>query len=286
MTAAPTRFGREIEVTIARVKPGSYTATEPNAIVVRKLRMQFEIERTLEPDPNPATLTIYNLTEATRAEVQRKPLQIRIQAGYKGSTATLFLGDMQDASTKREGPDLQTKILIADGERAMNARVNSAFGGGATGQAQLAAIAASMGLKIPRNVSEAKDFAASVASGGALRGTARNALTTVTKRLGASWSIQDSQLQILRDGEVRSDQALVISEATGMIGSPETGSPGKKGEPPTTTVKCLLYPQCLPGGKVSIVGEYVRGLFRISKVKHTGDTDDNDWFTTLECTPL
>jgi len=280
------RFGRAISVQIARVKPGSFIATLPNAIVVRRLRMQFEIEKTLEADPNPATLTIWNLNEATRTEVQRKPLQICIEAGYGTRTSILFIGDMQDASTQRQGADLRTKILIADGERCMNVRVNRAFAGGTGGRAQITEIAATMGLRVPRNVTDAKEFVQAVASGGSLQGPARRAMTDVTRRYGATWSIQDGQLQILRGNEVRADQALVISEQTGMLGSPELGSPGKKGEAPTLTVRHLLYPECKPGGKINLQAEFLKGLYRIEKVKHSGDTHAEEWLTTLECKQL
>lgn len=283
---AGTRFGRAMSAQIARVKPGTFNETQPNAIVVRKLRMSFEIEKTLEPDPNPATLTIWNLAENTRTEVQRKPLQICIEAGYGENTSILFIGDMQEAFTRREGADLLTKFLIADGDRCMNARVNRAFSAGTSGRAQIKEIAGQMGLRVPKNVEDAKEFVQAVASGGSVRGPARQALTTVTRRYGATWSIQDGQLQILRGNEVRADQALIVSEETGMLGTPELGSPGKKGEAPTLTVRHLLYPECKPGGKINLQAEFLKGLFRIEKVKHSGDTHGEEWSTVLECKPL
>lgn len=286
MTTTGKRFGRTMSVQIARIKPGTFNTSLPNAIVVRKLRMSFEIEKTLEADPNPATITIWNLAENTRTEVQRKPLQICVEAGYGESTSVLFIGDMQEAFTRREGADLLTKFLVADGERCMNARVNRAFSGGTSGRAQIKEIAGQMGLRVPKNVDDAKEFVQAVASGGSVRGPARQALTNVTRRYGATWSIQDGQLQILRGNEVRADQALVISEETGMLGTPELGSPGKKGEAPTLTVKHLLYPECKPGGKISLQAEFLKGLFRIEKVKHSGDTHSEEWSTTLECKPL
>lgn len=281
------RFLRQYEVTLARVLPGSFSRTAPNAVVIRDMRISFDIEKTLEDDPNPATLTIWNLAPDTRAAVTVKPVQIRIQAGYRDEPIeTLFLGDLKQAQTYRDGSDVLTKILIADGERCMNARVSTAFGAGTTARAQIGTIAGKMGLAVPRNVNEAKEFVQSVASGKTLQGPARGAMTNVVRKLGGKWSVQDGQLQILLGNDVRADQALVIAEESGMIGSPEFGAPNDKGDPPTLTVRHYLYPQCKPGGKVFVQGEFVRGLFRIEKVKHSGDSHSGDWLTTLECKPL
>lgn len=289
MSSPGRLFGRQIAVTIAQPQPDSFFGILKNAIRITGLRIVFDIEKSLKPDPNPCTITIYNLTTDTRTRVTAKPRQIRIEAGYKDQIETLFLGDLQQSSTKREGADLATKILVADGDRAYQfARVTPrALSSGTSAHAQIGEIAGSMGLSIPRSVDDARAFVTTIAASGAtMQGPARNEMTRVLQPLGYSWSIQNGQLQILKDGEGRADAALLVSADTGMIDSPELGSPGAKGEAPKLTVKHLLLPAAIPGRKIFVDAEFTRGTFLIEKVKHSGDTDGDDWTTTMECVAL
>lgn len=281
------RFGRQVAVTFAVPQPDSFFGVLKNGLVVRDLRVTFEIEKTNKPDPNSATISIYNLNASSRAGTCLKPLQVRLEAGYRDSVETICLGDLVRGDTKRDGADIVTKYLIADGDRACRgARVNQSISPGTSARAQVHAIAKSMNLEVPRSVDDARGLDFAVASGGALQGSSRREMTRVLGAAGYKWSIQDGQLQILLDGQPTANEALVISQETGMIDSPEYGAPGKKGEPAKLTVKHLLYPAVGPGKKINIIAEFVNGLFVVESVKHTGDTDGGDWLSTIECTPL
>ena len=119
-------YNRSASLTIARPTSGEFTlAPLPNAIEISGLSMSFKIEKSLEPGPNTCEVIVFNLAENTRAEFQRKPLHVILEAGYDDVTSRLFAGDMRWARSSREGPDWQTKILIGDGDRAYrHARMN------------------------------------------------------------------------------------------------------------------------------------------------------------------
>jgi hypothetical protein len=111
-------------------------------------------------------------------------------------------------------------------------------------------------------------------------------MTRILARHDLDWSIQDGKLQILApDATRRSNEALIISQDAGMIGSPEYGAPSEKGKPPTLTVRTLLYPQITPGDKIQLITRTrtINGFFRVERVTHTGDTHGGDWQTSIEC---
>lgn len=278
-------FKRTASVTLAR--PTDFFRTEPNAVVVSDLRVAFSIVKSLSEEPNTLDLTITNLSERTRAEIQKLPLHVRLEAGYDGSPKRIFVGDARFAESVREGVDWNTKIQVGDGERAYrHARVNRSFRAGARGIDVVNEVARAMGAKVPTIARQAAELLSQYAAGVSLQGLASRELTRVLAPRGMSFSIQDGTLQILRGSDARAEEALVISQDAGMVGSPEYGSPPEEGKSPLLHVKTLLYPEIVPGSRVRVESVSIKGVFRVEKVAHEGDTHGEEWTTTVEAKPL
>jgi hypothetical protein len=283
-------YNRQVVVTLARPVaegPQGFFRQQPNAIVVRDLRVQFSLEKNLEKDPNTCEVTISNMSEATRAEVQRKPLHVRLEAGYDGQLERLFAGDLRWAQSKLAGTDWETSLSLGDGERALrHARVTRSFRAGIDVKTVLQETAASMGLRLPKSVQDAKELLGQFSGGLTLHGPSQAEMERLLKPRGMGYSVQDGQLQILRAGEARVEQAAIISQDTGLIGTPELGAPKEPGKPPVLTLTTLLYPRLTPGGRIQVEARSVRGLFRVTMVRHEGDTHGDSWTTSMEATPL
>lgn len=281
-------FDRTVELTIARAQGGdNLSAAKPNGVVIRNLRVAFQIEKSLEPPPNPATITVSNLSPDTRTFLQQKPVRVDLQAGYGDERALLFRGWVRSANPVRTTTGWDVIVQLGDGDRAYNyGRVSRSFAAGTDAKTALAEVAKTMGLKLPKSASEAKDLAKKFATGVTVAGPSRGQLSKLLAPSGRTWSIQDGELQILEDRGVRASTAIVVSQDQGMIGVPQIAAPTQAGEPPVTTVQTLLDPAVLPGGKISLRSDTVTGTFKVRKVVHTGDTHGEDWTTTIEGTPL
>lgn len=281
-------FKRAMTLTIAKPVEGSFTDEQPNAILVKDLRVSFSIEKALAEDPNDCKATIYNLSASTRGELQAKPLRVRLEAGYDGALSQIFVGDLRRAFSKHEGTTWVTELELGDGERAFqSARMNRSWKAGVSAKTVLAEAARSMGLKMPTSGGDAKALAAQFAGGVSVSGRSADAMTKILTPRGMSWSQQDGELQILKKGEARTEEAIVVSQANGMISVPEFGTPKKAGEPATLTVKMLLYPGIKPGSLLRVESESFAarggaGLFRAKRIVHTGDTEGAEWFTEIE----
>lgn len=274
-------FKRSCAITIA--KPQSFFIQAPNAIVVRDLRVVFQIEKNLGKDPNTCKVQIYNLAARTRGEVQAKPLHIRVDAGYDGDVARLFTGDLRFAQSKKLPVDWETTLEVADGDRAHRfARVNRSFKAGVDTKTAIAEVVKSMGLKVPKTVTEARELAAQFTNGLSLQGPSAGELEKLLKPHGFSHSIQDGRLQILKGDAAHPTSAIRIAQDNGMVGSPEFGAPEKKTGKRILTVKSLLQPDVFPGGLISVESQSINGVFRCEKVTHNGDTHGVDWYTTIE----
>lgn len=281
-------FNRKVSVTLARPQAGHFFKWLPNAIAVSDLRITFSITKTLNEKPNDATVSIFNLAPATRAEFNRKPLRIILEAGYaEDTTAQLFSGDLRYAATTPDGVNMVTKFQMGDGDRAFNfARISKSYKGGVSVRQAVKDVSNSMGLRIPRSLDDISEMGHQFTEGLTLEGASQAQMTKLLRSRGFGWSVQDGSLQILRDGGAREGQAVLVSEETGMISSPEMSPPKEAGKPPTCTGKMLLNPQLTPGGKIKVVSKEVNGIFRMVRVQHTGDTEGPDWFSSFEATPV
>lgn len=280
-------FNRSVAVTIAKPAEGSFFAQRPNAVVITDLRVQFMVERHLKAEPNTCEVTITNLAERSRSEVQARPLYIRLDAGYQGKRERLFTGDLRWASSMLEGVDWNTKLQLGDGDRAFRfGRVNRSFKGGIDAYTAIVETAKAMGLTVKVSAKAAKELRAQFAGGLALTGPAQSEMTRLLDPFGMTWSIQDGTLQILRADEARSSTAIVVSQDEGMIGSPEYGAPPKKHAKPVLSVSMMLNPRVIPGGLIAVTAKNVRGTFKAQRVTHRGDTHGDDWRTDVEATPV
>lgn len=268
-------------------KPSGYFDDGNNAIRISDLRVTFRVEKSLQKEPNTAEIEVYNLNQGSRALTQTKPIAVRLEAGYDGNTELLFVGDVNWASSKLGATDWVTRLQCGDGSRAFNfARINKSYRAGTPAVDVLKDVAGSMGLKVPTSAGEAVEFAKQFVSGKTSFGSSSLELDRIVKNAGRSWSVQNGKLQIVKDGVPIGRTQYTISEDTGMIGSPEYGAPRNAKETPTITVRMLLHPGLAPGGLARIKSREVSGDFRIEKVSHSGDSQSQDWTTTIEAKHL
>lgn len=287
-------FKRGCSVTVYQTAPTGFIASnpqffveQPNGIVITDLRVQFKIEKSLDSSPNEATVTISNCTSTTRAFLQTKPLVVRVDAGYDGNLRHVFTGDLRYGNSDLKDPDWETVLQLGDGDRAYRfARASRSYKKGTSVLQALKDAAAAMGLKLSNDVIASPDLQSQFATGRTLQGPARDELTRLLAPFGFHWSIVDGKLQILKDQNATPATALTVNQASGLIGSPEYGSPEKNGKPATLHAKMLLYPEIIPGCQVAMTTDNISGVFRVVKVTHDCDTHGDKWETEIEATPL
>jgi hypothetical protein len=265
------------------------------------LRVSFSIKKSLEKEPNTAEVTVYNLSEDTRGKLVQKFTPIILRAGYgsentAGNFGIIFQGDARTIDHVRQGPDWQTKMALGDGERAYGyAYTEQSFKGNTPHTTVIRALVSATllnagnleaALVSPRFTSPSATFR----RGYSFHGRAYDALEKLMRSHGFGTSIQGGALLFTPLQFSRSDftqTAPLISEASGMVGSPEHGTPDKKNNKPALLkVRTLLRPEIQCGGLVSIQAERVKGTYLVANLNHNGDTMGGAWYTDLEVKPL
>lgn len=281
-------FKRVCALTVARPLTEAQLSVvdlPPNGTLIENLRVAFRCEKSLASEPNTAEITVYNLAEQPRGEIQRTPLYVRLDAGYDDQAERLFVGDLRPGSGRsvRRGVDWETTLEVGDAERAYKlARVSRSYRGGVDARTALAELAKAMGLSLTYTADTERVLRSQYASGLSMHGPASRELSRVLAPHGLTWSVQDGRLQVIRSAETRPDAAQVVSQDSGLVGVPEFAAPENRGDVPVLHVKMLLRPGLTPGGRIKLVSNAISGVFRVERVVHTGDTHGEAWHTEVE----
>ena len=260
------------------------------------LHIKFKVEKNYIGQPNRMDLSIYNLSATTRRGLQGQGSFVRLLAGYQSDFPNLpivFQGNARNIEHVREGSDWVTRIQCGDGETAYRFGIaNNTFPPGTTSSSIAIYLAQQFKQGDPLNiditafVNKAPTIAypyAAFSSGFSVQG---NAFEELSRLLGGKYTLS------IQDGELRALQAsdyvptgYRLSASTGLLGSPEHGTPNLANLPTVLKLNCLLNPRIKPGDLVTVDSQNLHGNFRCHKVTHTGDLDGNDWKTEIDATP-
>ena len=260
-------FGRAVDIKIGL--PGLFGRGYTD------LRTSFSVERTTKRDPNKAKVVLYNMDSVSRGLAQQTGSVLLVSAGYEPIPGLLFSGDITKRGIKveRRGPDIITTIEAGDGELAhRDVRFLQSFGPGTPNSVILAAILTTMSLGVAPGEPL---LPLAYQNGVSFFGTAADALDRLVRDVGQEWSIQDSLVQILSPRGTRLDGAVLLTSETGLLGTPVRTKDG-------LNLKSLLNSSIRPGSFLQVITLDVQGFYKASKIKHTGDTHTNTWFTAIE----
>lgn len=281
-------FSRRCKITVARPLASDFNSMSAQVTVIEEPRVTFKITKTLGKEPNHAEVAICNLAPTTRAELQQKGAKMVVQAGYEDSLVMLFIGDVTTAFSAQEGAEWVTKLQSGDGERAfLHSRVSESFAPGVRVPDVVRTVAGKLGVDLG-DINKQLAGRREVFQGGYVaHGKASAELDKVLAALGLTWSIQDGRLQILAAGATNSEPVLDLNPDTGLIGSPEPGTPERKGGPPVWKIKSLIQPGMRPGGKIRLsCAAFNQAQMKILRVTHTGDTHGPEFTSDAEATPV
>jgi hypothetical protein len=248
--------------------------------------IDFDVERTLEPEPNKARIKVYNLEENIRTRAQVADARVALKVGYERTSGQIFLGDIRYVSSALVGPDWVTTIEAGDGEKAY--------------RESTVALTWAPGKKIGQVVKEILETFDGVASGdfektfqkavkeqfprgGALSGQSVRVLDELVRGYGYRVSIQDGQFQFVDATGQNQRTAVKLTPDTGLIGEPELGEKDKKTGKRRGKVRTLIQPSILPGSVIQVAGSSsVKGQFVVQKVTHSGSNWQDAFYTDLE----
>ena len=268
------RYIRRCNLTISRSGATVLQADE-------SLRIVFNIRRDAAPETQPSTVQIYNLSEASEHLISERGDIVRLEAGYQDDALALVaMGEVRQIDSPREGLDRITTIQIGQSDSKVKLPFVRSYEMVPL-RSLVADIVASMGLSLHQSVDRVIQLVEIVPSW-TFTGRARDALTDLLNPRGIRWYEQNEEIAFAMGTRAVAPVNLVttidvhiISEASGMIGSP---APTEKG----VKFKTLLDPSIVQNQRVRIQSEAINGDFTTITVMHVGDTREGGYETEVE----
>lgn len=240
------------------------------------LRVTFDIEKTSDPNPNKAKIEVYNLSAQSR-QIFQKGFQIRVDAGYQNNIETLYIGDIVKVTSKRTDTSIVTTFECGDSERQLiNAHFDRSYGAGTTNVAVLQDLANALGVSVGSVLGLPKVV---YNTGISFTGSVKRAIERLTKGLGLEFSVQNGVLQIIPQTAHNGEEAIILSQDSGLIGVPSQGDG-------FVQFSCLLNPRLKPTTPIQITSQTINGFFKVRKTKIEGDTHGDKWDIQGEAVPI
>lgn len=263
------------------------------ARVIKGLRINFEITKSILSFPNLCKLTIYNPNEDTRSSLQKKFTKIILNVGYEGDVRLLFKGEVRNVSQTKNGVDRLVSFYAGDGEKDwQNATFNKTFTENVSMNSAIEEV-----LKTFKDLTigtlEGLPKTADKLRGQSLSGSSKDIMDQYASEYGFDWSIQDGEIIVTPiESPIQNDEAVLVNAATGMLGSPTVTEIG-------ADVTTLLNPRLLPNRafKIESINSDIQlgnlffrdikrtdaeGIYKVQEVIFKGDSREGDWVSSVK----
>ena len=255
----------------------------------QEFTVNFEVQKSTEREPNTASVRIANLSKDRRdgLEAEDSP-QIELVAGYVDIVDTIFVGDVRDIWSSRDGAETWTNIEAEDGGRSYRtADVEESFDSGVPVVTVLRACADAMGIGLGNATAVIADATldtagSNFAGGTVLSGPAWRSLDRICRSCSLRWSVQSGVLQLRQAGQPAETAAIRLSSGTGLIGSPTRGAKEERTGKVSHSVRSVLIPGLYPGRVIVVESKELEGAFLCKRVGFFGDSKGPDWYAELE----
>lgn len=255
------------------------------------LRITFDIVKTGQSTCNSASINIYNMADNSRNEIKELDDDIEVRAGYEehGGTKLVFIGNILRVNHSYSLPDVVTKIEAGDGIKVLrDQRQSVSFEEGTEVATVLKEVSSNLGVDI-RELP--KDITGQYLNGFSHVGSVQNALNKICDRIQCGWSIQDGQLQVIKDNGASVHAPVKITLVEGLLERLEKLGDARQflidTDLPTQAgykFRTLLNPDIQPGRIVTLT-DYA-GKYRVERVQHTGDNYEGDFVSIVEVKEL
>lgn len=252
------------------------TPSDDEARVISGLRIQFKIDKTVLADPNKAVIRVFNCNADSRSAMEEPNARILLRVGYEhGELNQVFVGDIRRVAHLKQGPDWISEIEAGDGEIDFTgSHVEKSFPAGTPVATVMQSVLGEM-QTVKNEITNLAQATGIFVKGVVASGPVSTVMDNLTRKVGLEWSIQDEEVQIVRQGAPTFDTAVFLSPDTGLIGSPAKTLIGAQ-------VTSLLNTEIKPARPVQVSSRDIDALYRCQSVSHEGDTFEGPWKTVAE----
>lgn len=271
-----------------------------NSKVKGGLRISFDVERRLSASGDTATVRIWNLSAASRAQIAQRSMAfgrqgniryVRIEAGYDTRSGVIFNGAVVTCINRREGPDWITEITAstAIGQALLNT-VDKSWGSKAG--TDVTGVVRELFEVLRYNTVTFSDKAKEILQGKKLTtqvvtGSAYEAVRRLLSSYKLVFTLNVDGAVVTLPGYPINTDAIEITEKSGLLGTPQVKHMG-------ASFKVALDARIHPGRLIHVESQTVIDSltetedldlgydFTVWEVTVKGDTHTADWFCEID----
>lgn len=275
---AGEKLGRQYRLTVQSVDVNDNPIDEA-IVITNPITMRFSVNRTLFADINSMDVELYNLAPDTYNKLffdyfNTKRRTIILEAGYKGQELSIiFIGDVWNCYTSRQGSDIITKIHALVGLRSLQVQTDATLANISRNQI-LTKAANDMMMDIEIYSGENTKFTRPVSLEG-------NSMGIIQKYSDDNAFIDNGKIIVLNDRDAFNGEVVLINDESGLLGVP-------RHEDALLSVDIILEPRILIGQLIEIQSRIMSefdGQYKVYGIKHEGiisDAISSSATTTLE----
>ena len=237
-------------------------------------RISFEVNREADATQTTGHVNVYNLSPETAQRIYQRGDDIRIEAGYPDTIATVFEGSVQRVRRHRQNLAHITHITLGDEirKRRLLGGVTTRSYFGPVPLRQIITDIVTQDLKLTIGPLDAISPYIHVPNFSWTGGSA-HCLTYTLGQYSLHWYEDDGVVRV-RNGERQPDTTLVtVSPDTGLIGTPQETEEGVE-------VTMFLNPEVQRGGILALRSDALTGRYRVVALRHSADNWESSPFHT------
>lgn len=289
-------------------------------VALPQIHVRFTVEKSLTPEPQRATISIYGLQKTTRDSIAGAvrrvvdwipggvptPLvsidgrilpadpivvdtssgmaHLMLEAGYGAALSQIFAGTATAVRSRRHaGIDWITTIHAGDSELGLSqGEANKSFAPGTPASVVLQYLASTCGLTIAPTTAFASLAAFTLSQGFSAIGRARKGIEDMLAALQHTWWVEDGVLWILGLGEFVPGPPIFVTPQD-LPGFRRLLEAPERLDDGGVRVHCQLAPEISPGRQIQIVSSELAGVYRVEAVTQVGDNRTGSFESTAIC---
>jgi hypothetical protein len=233
--------------------------------------------KSLAPNSNRASISIYNLSSQGRKSISSTGIWCELYAGYLGQENLLFAGEIKGASAERDGADIIFSIQCQTDWKLLNILYANSFPKGTAVKDIVLDILKKSNLPYSEN----SVLVSGTVTVGSLSfaHNVEKSLNKLGKMFNFTWSLQDYGFLAMDDGVAYANsQKLETLVKTAEI-TPKQNDRSVNG----FVLTCVLNSSFAVGDLVTFTSLYnASEQFKIYEIFYYGDTFDGEWSMDIE----
>lgn len=264
--------------------------TYADGVLISELDLSFEIVRSVTLSDNKCDLSIYNATEDTINKMLKAGNNIRIEAGYEDEgSGVLYVGNILESFVTYDGLNRVVNLKAGGIQKSQEAleylTTSLSYSANSNLALPLKDVSSALGLS-PFGVEQGASI--TMPNGFSYTGSVKGALYQLNKILKSNGYglFIDNDIMVVYKLNFKDTKFkfAYLTHESGLINAFYKTHEYKKGDDkeylPRVEYKCLLNPNLVPNGLVTIKGKAVDGTFINEKVTFKGDNFGGEFTTS------